>query len=166
LSHLSTRRLTDRGRTVALALACTALIGTALLLAVTRPSSHAPRRPHATAPHRAPAGKPEEFSGAAGRVSRTFLAGYLPYLNGHASARLIHGATAALTRSLAARPPLVSPYEHTVHPRLLAVTAAPGAAGLGAVRVLLSDGGLIHYQLTLLLTTQHGRLLVAAVKGQ
>jgi hypothetical protein len=166
LRPLATRRLTDRGRTVALACVCTALIGTALLLAATRPSSRAPRRLLTTTPHRAPAGKPEEFSGVAARVSRAFLAGYLPYLNCHASARLIHGATAALRRSLAARPPLVSPYEHTAHPRLLAVTAAPGAAGLGAVRVLLSDGGLIHYQLTLLLSAQHGRLLVAAVKGQ
>jgi hypothetical protein len=166
LSPLATRQLTDRGRSIALTLTCTVLIGLAVLLNATRHSPHAHHQPSARHRAASAAARPQSAPTKTMDAARRFMAGYLRYLDAQGSARSIHSATAALTRSLAAHPLLVSPSERATHPRVLTLTAGPETNGRAGVRVEIGDGGLIDYQLTLLLTLQHGRMLVTAVRGQ
>jgi hypothetical protein len=167
LSPFATRQLTDRDRSIALALACTVLIGLAVLLSATRHNGpHAHHQPSARHRAASAAARPQSAPTKTMDAARRFMAGYLRYLDAQGSARSIHSATTALTRSLAAHPLLVSPSERAAHPRVLTLTAGPSANGLARVRVEIGNGGLIDYQLMLLLTRRHGRMLVSAVRGQ
>jgi hypothetical protein len=168
VSHLATRRFTDRERDFAVALTCTLLIGLAVALTTNPPRPGTPRRTPAAVTHPAArvAARPQSPVAGAVKLARTFIKDYLRYLDGRGAASSLPDATAALTRSLAARPPLVSPHDRASRPRPLSFTATSGLHGLQAVRVLLSDDGPIDFQLTLLLARQQGRLLVAAVTGR
>jgi len=169
------RPIAESERRGAMAAVAVLLAATALLLALTRPDGQ-PRRAHErAAPMPAPRTSavqeraPETGTGplapTAARAASLFLAGYLGYLYGHASASAVRGATAALIRSLRAHPPRVSPVMRARRPRILALHAAPAPPGHLRVSALVNDGGLVDYSIGLLLAPQADRLLVTGLDG-
>jgi hypothetical protein len=170
LAALRDRPLSERQRRGALPILAAALALATLVLVLTRPSPE-----HRTA-QRVPArrilashgrelarSRPPVPSAAPARVSRRFLQGYLAYIYGHASARRIPCASAALSRSLRAQPPLVSADERARHPRLIKLALLSSTGAAPRVRALVSDGGVADYPIELVLDRRGGRLLVTAV---
>ncbi len=170
------RPIAESERRAAMATVTVLLIAAALLLALTRPGSQ-PRRSaerqspslvrgtpavHAQAPQTSTA----PLTPAVARTARLFLAGYLPYLYGHAPASQVKGATAALVRSLQADPPRVSSVMRTRQAHVLALHTAPAPSGLVGVSALVNDGGLVDYPIGLLLASRGGRLLVSGLDGE
>jgi hypothetical protein len=177
LLTLRDRPITEPQRHRALAVATVLLACTTALLILTRPVAHQPdthaaaaatetSRPDPPGPARTPAPSDDALPPAAARVSKAFLRGYLAYLYGHGTADQITDASGALVRSLEANPPRVSPAMRERVPRVLSLqsTPAPSAYLIGA-SALIGDGGLVSYRIGLLLTSQHGRLLVNALNG-
>jgi len=98
------------------------------------------------------------------RVARGFLAGYLPYSYGQASARRIRAATPALRHDLETDPPRVSAtVTHTARPRVLQLHTS----GLDDPRAYVPaqiDDGSRTYATSLTIERRGRRWLVAAVR--
>ena len=167
LSSLYARPIAEHERRALLAAVTLLLITATLLLALTRhtPQHHTTRHSNGAAAARRVAGVQPARSAAAVRVSRAFLAGYLPYLYGHAPASDITNATGGLLRSLKDEPPRVSPAVAASDPEVVSLTTTAIAGGLPGVRALLNDGSLIDYAITLQLTST-GQLLVASLESE
>jgi hypothetical protein len=95
------------------------------------------------------------------RVAREFLHGYLAYIYGRARAAGVRGATPAFTHALLARPRLVPPSMRARYPRVVAVHLV----GTLVVTVIINDGGLIDYSVTLQLAYRGHRFLVSGLAG-
>jgi hypothetical protein len=144
------------------------LLGAAVLLTLTQPTSQTSSRAlhsaQTTRPalveHRTLALTPE-----ADKVAERFLAGYLAYTYGQAHASRITSASRALILSLEAHSPRVPPAARARHPRVLSLHVAAAPTGEVVVRAVVNDGGLINYPVGLLLGSEHGRLLVTGLEG-
>jgi hypothetical protein len=162
LTALHDRPIPDGQRRAALTASTLLLIVATVLLALTRPTPHAPAR--TTLRHVSAAAAPSTLSPEAVAVGRAFLAGYLAYAYGRVPARRIADATHALIRSLEAHPPRQTPAIRASRPRVLELHTTPAGPGMLSVRALVNDGGLVDYSLGLLLHAHGGRLLVSALE--
>lgn len=102
---------------------------------------------------------------AAARVARRFLAGYLAFIYGHASASWITDATPQLKRSLQTSPPVLTPAVRERHARILRLSGTPARAGRLGVSARINSGQLPDYTLGLLLGSEHHHLLVSATSA-
>jgi len=168
LTSLRDRPIAERERRTAITVVAVLLAAGTILLTATKPAQQphhaASRRPGValrSAPH------PASTSSAAdtAHVAQRFLAGYLAYLYGHASATAVRDATPALLRSLRSHPPLVPPAVRARRPRVLSLHPAPAPLGLVGVSSLVNDGELVSYHVVVLLAPERGRLLVSTVEG-
>lgn len=169
------RRLRDRpitARRSAVVLIAVLIAASTVLLAATRPATPPHPAPHRVAASARGARRPASGGPAANaapvarvaaRVAERFLQGYLAYLYGHAPAGALTDATPRLLRSLRAHPPIVPPAMRALYPRVLSLK--PLLAPRVGVSALVNDGELASYHLALLLTPEHGRLLVSAVEA-
>jgi hypothetical protein len=177
LTSLRDRPIAESERSVAMATVTVLLIAAAILLALTQPADPPRRtlqRHLATSivqsapplPTRAPESVTASLTPTVARAADLFLNGYLGYLYGHTPASRIKGATTTLARSLQADPPRVSPIMRTRGAHVLALRAVPAPSGLVGVSALVNDGGLVDYQIgLLLLAPRDGRLLVSGLEG-
>ncbi len=165
---LRDRPIPDDQRRAALTASTALLVIATVLLALTRPTPHAPARTAlsrvSTAAAPSTLAPSATLSLEAVAVGRAFLAGYLAYSYGRAPARGIVDATRPLIRSLEAHPPRQTPGMRTSGPRVLELHTAPAGPGMLSVRALVNDGGLIDYTLGLVLQAHGGRLLVSALE--
>jgi hypothetical protein len=99
------------------------------------------------------------------RAARGFLAGYLAYTYGRAPASQITDASRSLIDSLEADPPRVPPAARARRPRVLSLHPTIAPAGEITTTAVVTDGGLIDYQIGLRLTSEHGLLLVTGLEG-
>jgi hypothetical protein len=124
----------------------------------TVPARGAPREPSAIPP----AGRsPSER--AALEAARRFLAGYLPYSYGQASASQIRGAAAPLARTLRRQPPRVAAGERELEPQLVALEVASVNGDLGFDLAATIDDGRRRYAMTVAVRAQGERWLVVAL---
>jgi hypothetical protein len=93
-------------------------------------------------------------SGPAARAARQFLAGYLPWLYGHARATTIKAATPQLIGQLKAHPPRVPPTLQQVRPRVVALGTQP-ARGVWTALASITAGQQT-YQLTVAVVRARG----------
>jgi hypothetical protein len=177
LTSLRDRPIAESERTAAMATVMVLLIATAILLALIQPGGP-PRRTlqrHPAAsiaqsapslPARAPEGVTATLTPRVARAADLFLDGYLGYLYGHTPASQVKGATTTLARSLQANPPRVPPVMRAREAHVLALHTVPAPSGLVGVSALVNDGGLVDYQIgLLLLASGDGRLLVSGLEG-
>ncbi len=165
------RPIAEHERHAAMAAVVVLLTTVAVLLALTQPATQASRAAQGSSriAETIPGATVERHTLALAheteRVAEGFLAGYLAYTYGRAPASQITGASRPLIRSLQAHPPRVPPAARARHPRVLSLhpTAAPTSEF--AVSAVVNDGGLIDYQVGLLLDSEHGRLLVTGLEG-
>lgn len=160
----ATRRLT---------LAAFALV--VLLVVASALARHPAHRPVAppTVPtrlHRTPtAGGSRAISpdglGAAKRVAARFLAGYLPFLYGHGSARSIGAVTPGARRQLSRMRGLVTPVERRRHPRVVSLTAVAQSPGAVQATALVADAGVTTYALRIMLSAARNGWMVSGVDG-
>lgn len=151
------------------------LSATALLFALTQPDRQSRRAAGRPSPSlaqsasgvnaHAPDTSTAPLTPRIARAADLFLAGYLAYLYGHAPARQIKDATAALLHSLEAHPPRVSPGMRSREGRLVSLHTTQAPSGLVGVSALVTDGGLVDYSIGLLLAPRGGRLLVGGLDG-
>jgi hypothetical protein len=99
---------------------------------------------------------------AAKSAAAAFLAGYLPYLYGHAPVRAISHLSAGLRADLAAHPARVTPAQHARHPRLVALSAVGRQPRDVLATATIADGSGVPYAIRLILERHHGRWLVSA----
>jgi hypothetical protein len=168
------RPIAEHERRAAMAAVTVLLTATALLLAVTQAST-TPRHITSSEPRSAVNSAPAvPRSGTEARTALSpaieaaaahFLAGYLPYLYGHAPASQVQGATASFARSLAPLASHVSPSMRASTPRLVAFRPAAAPPGVVAVTAVVNDGGLVDYPIALLLVRRGSRLLVSGLGG-
>ncbi len=162
------RPIAEHERRTAMAAVVVILGAVTALLALTQPASHAFYPARSTPLSRPPAAAASHTSASATEAKPTaerFLAGYFGYVYGRTSAREIEDATPALIRSLQAHPPRVPPAARARRPRVLSLHLATTSAGEVAVSAVVNDGGLIDYSVGLILTSEHGRLLVTGLEG-
>jgi hypothetical protein len=169
------RPIAESERRAAMAAVVALLSVTALLLALTRPDgqrqrtierpSPSPARSASAVTAHAPETSMAPLTPGVARAADLFLAGYLAYLYGHAPARQIKDATAALLHSLEAHPPRVSPGMRSRQARLVSLHTTQAPSGLLGVSALVTDGGLVDYSIGLLLAPRGGRLLVGGLDG-
>ncbi len=177
LISLRDRPIAESERSAAMATVTVLLIVAAILLALTQPADR-PRltlQEHPAAsivqsapslPARAPEGVTAPLTPRVARAADLFLDGYLGYLYGHTRASRVKGDTTTLARSLQADSPRVPPVMRTREAHVLALHTVPAPLGLVRVSALVNDGGLIDYQIGLLLLAPHdGGLLVSGLEG-
>lgn len=99
------------------------------------------------------------------RVAARFLASYLPFLYGRASARSFEAVTPGLRRQLSDTRGLVTPVERQRHPRVVSLTAVRQAPAAVLASGLVADGGVTTYALRLMLRAGRGGWLVSGVDG-
>lgn len=174
--RLRDRPIAEHERRAAMATVAVLLTASAILLAITRPAGQARHpAPRIAAAPLARASRPPTPTGGAkpaatvapmvARAARKFLVGYLAYLYGHGLASAVRGATRALSRSLRAHAPRVSPGMRARSPRVVSLHAVSAPVGLVGVSVLVNDGELVSYPVGLLIASEDGRLLVSGVEG-
>lgn len=157
LARALERPLAERDRARAFGAAALTLVlaaGALSLIAPPHPGRQTPKRPAIAVPPARPApvvplAPPPQVL----RAGRRFLADYLPFLYGHTTGREFHAASAALARSLTARPVRVASAMRRRHPRV--VTLASRRLD-GGPRWLLSAtiaDGAVRYPIELLVTT-------------
>lgn len=161
------RPIADHERHTAMAAVVVLLAAVGMLLTLTQPASQASHDayPPSHGGQVAPNTTTQLDTAEVQRVTRRFLAGYLAYTYGHASASNIADANPSLIRSLQARPPRVPPAARERHPRVIALQPASASAGRLGVQAVVNDGGLIDYSVHLALAFQDGRLAVVALDG-
>lgn len=177
LTSLRERPIAESERNAAMATVTVLLVAAAILLALTQPADPSRRtsRRHPapsilqsapSLPARAPENETAKLTPRVARAADLFLDGYLDYLYGHTLASRVKGATPTLARSLQADPPRVSPVMRAREAHVLALRAVPAPSGLVGVSAIVNDGGLVDYQIGLLLLAPHdGRLLVSGLEG-
>ena len=99
------------------------------------------------------------------RVARTFLAGYLPFAYGQASAGSVQAGTPALRRQLKGERVQVTPVERRRRPRVVTLTALGRASGVVIATALVDDGGVANYAVRLTLRRMSRGWLVSRVGG-
>jgi hypothetical protein len=92
-----------------------------------------------------------------------FLAGYLRFAYGRASASSVQAVTPGLRRQLAGKRALPTPVERRRHPRVVSLQATGRAPGEVLVTAMVDDGGITTYALRLTLVESHGTWLVSGV---
>jgi hypothetical protein len=160
------RPLAGHERWVATVRLAVVLAVASAVLVLTRPASSATRsRDHSTslqvtaqAPKASAAALPRALASADG-----FLVGYLRYLYGRGPASRVENATAAFTRSLEQHPPRVPPGLRALHPRVLQLVAAPARSGELAVTAIVTDGDVVRYRISLLVTGSGGAWRVSGL---
>jgi hypothetical protein len=176
LTSLRDRPIAESERNAAMVAVMVLLIAAAILLALTQPDSPSRRtlQEHPTASlqsasplhARAPESVTASLTPRVARAADLFLDGYLGYLYGHSPASRVKGATTTLTRSLQADPPRVSPVMRTRKAHVLALHTVPAPSGLVGVSALVNEGGLVDYQIgLLLLAPRDGGLLVSGLES-
>jgi hypothetical protein len=175
LASLRDRPIAEHERRTAMATVAVLLAATALLLAFTQPARRAAlatrgsRGAVSGAPARAmpnAAITPAPLTPVVERAAERFLAGYLSYVYGHATAGGVKDASSSLTRSLQSDPPRVPPSVRALKARVVALHPAPAPAGLTGVTAVINDGGLVDYPIGLLLAADGGRSLVTGLAGE
>src|SRR5690242_16336640 len=160
------RRLSLRTRVLVLAVL---VLGAAVLaLAPThevgKRSHRPPNRASTTRTRRGAPTGPSPVSAAqlarARRVARTFLAGYLRFAYGRASAASVRAAGHALRWQLRQARDLITPVERRGHPRVVALTALGQASGVVVATALIDDGGITTYAVRLTLRQQRAGCVV------
>ena len=89
-------------------------------------------------------------------AGRRFLAGYLPYLYGHAHPPTFEGAAATLRRLLISRPPRVAQAMRRRQPRLTGLAGHRLADPLAWVLTARIADGRATYSIDLVIATGHG----------
>jgi len=102
---------------------------------------------------------------AARRVAARFLAGYLPFLYGRGTARLIVGVTPGLRLRLGREPALVTPVERHRDPRVVSLTAVGQTPAAVLATALVADGGVTAYAVRITLRAGRDGWLVSGVDG-
>jgi hypothetical protein len=158
----------ERERRTATTAVLAAIITAALALALTRGEPSAPAATHpsstpAPAAPREPAQAPDLSERSAVEVARRFLAGYLAYAYGRASAARVPDAAGALIASLERHPPRVTVGRQARLPRVEQLIVTLAQSGQPAVTAVLNDGGIVDYTVELVLARPHGRLIIGAL---
>ena len=99
------------------------------------------------------------------RVAARFLAGYLPFLYGRASAHSIDGVTPDLRRQLIRVRGLVTPAERHRDPRVVSLTTVGQAPAAVLATAFVADGGVAAYALRMILRSGSDGWLVSSVDG-
>jgi hypothetical protein len=167
-------QIRQRERPIAYALATVILLVATTLLLLTRAEPQQatswpqpPRRVGAAAPVLAPGVRDSRtVPVAVVDAGRSFLAGYLAYVYGHAPASAIHDASPALARSLNAVAPRVTVAIRARDPRIIDLKAGPDSHDAYLLTATVTDGGVASYPLTLKLAIGGRRPLIAAVRGE
>ncbi len=94
-----------------------------------------------------------------------FLAGYLPFAYGQASASSVPAVTPALRRQLRRERVQVTPVERRRRPRVVSLTALGQAPGIVVATALIDDGGIANYAMRLTVRRTSGGWLVSGVDG-
>jgi hypothetical protein len=161
------RPLAEHERWVATVLLAVVLAAASAALVLTRPASLATRsRDHSSSLQmttQAPKASAAALPQAGTRAVDGFLVGYLRYLYGRGPASGVENATAAFTRSLEQHPPRVPPGLRALHPRVLRLVAAPAPAGELAVTAIVTDGDVVDYGISLLVTGSGGAWRVSGL---
>ena len=97
------------------------------------------------------------------QVARTFLAGYLRFAYGRASASSVRAVTPALRGQLTRERAEVTPVERSRRPRVVSLTAIGRASRVVVVTALVNDGGITTYAVRLTLRRQRSGWLVSGV---
>ena len=163
------RRLSPRARTIALVVLL--LAAAVLALAPTHTAGHRAQQPSTrartsrttrnTRHYVSPV--PAARLARARQIARTFLAGYLPFAYGRASASSVPVATSALRRELTGAGAQVTPVERSRHPRVVALTALGQASKVVVVTALINDRGITTYAVRLTLQQRRSGWLVNGV---
>ncbi len=169
--HSALGRLSLRARVIALA---ALFLGTTVLaLAPTHEVGDRARRPAPTATTmtttRGGGRRPSLASAAqvarARHAARRFLAGYLPFAYGRASAGSVEAVTPALRRQLRRERVQLTPVEHRRRPWVLWLTALARSARAMVVTALVDDGGIANYAVRLTVRRTSRGWLVSSVDG-
>src|SRR5436309_11703280 len=147
-------RLSPRACGIALAVL---LLGAAVLaLAATHQAGERSHRPSIRAitgstrgARRRPSPVPASQLAHARRVARRFLAGYLRFAYGRASAASVPAAATTLQRQLMRERVQVTPVERRRRPRVVSLTALGQPSDVVVVTALIDDGGVTNYALRL-----------------
>lgn len=99
------------------------------------------------------------------RVARTFLAGYLRFAYGRASAAAVRGVTPALRRQVKRERVQLTPVERRRRPRVITLTALGQAAGVVVITALIDGGGIANYAVRLTVRQASRGWLVSRVDG-
>jgi hypothetical protein len=176
LTSLRDRPIAESERTGAMASVTVLMLTAAILLVLSRPENQSQR----SSPPRSSPSVVQTTSASYARGSDSgttpltpelvraadlFLAGYLGYLYGHASASQVKGATPALLHALRTHPPRVSPSMRARTPRIVALHSTPAPSGLLGISAKVNDGDLIDYSIGLLLASHDSQLLVSSLGG-
>ena len=92
-----------------------------------------------------------------------FLAGYLPFAYGRASAVPVRAVTPALARQLRRDRAQVTPVERRRRPRVFSLTALGRASGVVVATALIGDGGITSYAVRITLREARAGWLVSRV---
>ena len=98
---------------------------------------------------------------AAGRATRRFLTGYLPFLYSCDKASSVRGATPAVARALRRSRARVTPAQRRRHPRVAAMSVTGQTTDSAIATVTIADGGPAPYRLSLTLERRARRWLIA-----
>src|SRR5947209_2845833 len=97
------------------------------------------------------------------QVAERFLAGYLPFAYGRASAATVAGVTPALRRQLLREPARVPPAERRRRPRVVSLQLVGTTPGFVVATAIIDDGGLTTYRLRFALQRESGGWAVSSL---
>ena len=170
--HSQLKRLSPRARVVAIV--ATGLVALNVVASAFTPASHEHRRTRAgSAPSSvATTGGTRHQSAVsaaeladARETAERFLAGYLRFAYGRASARAVRALTLGLRRQLLREHAQLTPVERRRHPGVASLEAAGQATGVVLATALVEDGGITTYPLRLSVQRVAGAWLVSGVDG-
>jgi hypothetical protein len=171
-SRSAPRRRSPRAR--AIAVAVLVLGATVLALAPTHDMGERSHHPSGHAPTIGTRGGarpgPSRVSAAqiarAGRAARQFLAGYLRFAYGRASAASVRAVTPALRLQLTRARAQVTPVERRRRPRVVSLTTVGQARVVVVATALVDDGGVANYAVRLAVRqTSRGWLVSRVASG-
>jgi hypothetical protein len=174
--HSMLRRLAPRARLAAIAAAVVVALN--IVASALTPTSHQPhprsRNPARLVPsatstdgvQRQPSPVSAADLAAARETAERFLAGYLPFAYGRASAQSVRALTPAVRRQLIHEHAQLTPVERRRHPRVVSLEAAGQATGVVLATALVEDGGITTYPLRLTVQRVAGAWVVSGVDGR
>jgi hypothetical protein len=169
------RRLSPQARLVAAA--AVGLVTLSILASALTPASHEHHltigTPSGTAPSSvttpAATQQPSPVSAAhlahAREAAAHFLAGYLPFAYGRASARSVRALTPGLRRQLVREPARLTPVERRRRPRVVSLQVVGEAPGVAFATAMVEDGGIAAYALRLTVQVAAGGWVVSGIDG-